>query len=206
MSISLTTPLLLASHNKGKLREIEDLLRPLGIEITSAGALNLPEPEETGTTFEANSALKAHAAAQASGLTALADDSGLCVVALDDAPGIYSARWAGERKDFAAAMQQVNSELQARGVEPEGAKAYFVCVLTLADKSGQVHYVRGEVHGTLTFPPRGDRGFGYDPIFVPAGMQETFGEMMPDAKHAISHRARAFEALKQFLQQAKVAS
>lgn len=205
MSVSLTTPLLLASHNKGKLREIEDLLLPLGIEITSAGALNLPEPEETGTTFEANSALKAHAAAQASGLTALADDSGLCVVALDDAPGIYSARWAGESKDFAAAMQQVNSELRARGVEPEGAKAYFVCVLTLADKSGQVHHVRGEVHGTLTFPPRGERGFGYDPIFMPEGMQETFGEMMPDAKHAISHRARAFEALKQFLQQAKAA-
>jgi len=205
VSVSLTTPLLLASHNKGKLREIEDLLLPLGIEITSAGALNLPEPEETGTTFEANSALKAHAAAQASGLTALADDSGLCVVALDDAPGIYSARWAGESKDFAAAMQQVNSELRARGVEPEGAKAYFVCVLTLADKSGQVHHVRGEVHGTLTFPPRGERGFGYDPIFMPEGMQETFGEMMPDAKHAISHRARAFEALKQFLQQAKAA-
>lgn len=205
MSIELTTPLLLASHNKGKLREIEELLRPLGIAVTSAGALNLPEPEETGTTFEANSALKAVAAAKASGLTALADDSGLCVVGLDHAPGIYSARWAGDAKDFGTAMERVRRELQERGVEPEGAKAYFVCVLTLADASGQLHHVRGEVHGTLTFPPRGERGFGYDPIFVPEGFDETFGEMDPEEKHAISHRARAFEALQQFLQHAKAA-
>lgn len=205
MSVQLTSPLLLASHNAGKLREIEDLLRPLGLEITSASALDLPEPEETGDTFEANSALKAEAAAQASGLTSLADDSGLCVVALDNAPGIYSARWAGENKDFAMAMSRIAHELRAKGIEPEGAAAYFVCVLTLADKAGNVHHVRGEVHGTLTFPARGSKGFGYDPIFVPTGSNETFGEMDAEAKHAISHRARAFEALKQFLQQAKAA-
>lgn len=205
MSIALTTPLLLASHNKGKLREIEDLLRPLGIAVTSAGDLNLPEPEETGDSFEANSALKACAAAEASGLTALADDSGICVPALGSAPGIYSARWAGETKDFAMAMEQVRRELEARGVAAEGAEAYFVCVLTLADKSGAVHHVRGEVHGTLTFPPRGNQGFGYDPIFIPTGHRETFGEMDAAAKHAISHRARAFEALKTFLQKAHAA-
>lgn len=205
MSVALTSPLLLASHNSGKLREIEDLLRPLGIAVTSAAALNLPEPEETGATFEANSALKAHAAAQASGLTALADDSGICVPALDGAPGIYSARWAGEAKDFAMAMEKVHAELTARGVEPQGAAAYFVCVLTLADKAGSLHHVRGEVHGTLTFPPRGDKGFGYDPMFVPEGREQTFGEMSADAKHAISHRARAFAALKEFLAQAKAA-
>ena len=205
MGIVLTTPLLLASHNQGKLREFEELLRPLGISITSAAAMDLPEPEETGSTFEANSALKAVAAAEASGLTALADDSGICVTGLNNAPGIYSARWAGDKKDFAMAMQRVQDELRANGVEPQGAPAYFVCVLTLADKSGQLHHVRGEVHGTLTFPARGTRGFGYDPIFVPHGCDETFGEMDPQAKHAISHRAKAFDALKEYLQQAKAA-
>lgn len=205
MSIALTSPLLLASHNAGKLREFEDLLRPLGITLTSAAAENLPEPEETGSTFEANSALKAVAASQASGLTALADDSGLCVVGLNNAPGIFSARWAGDKKDFAMAMQRVQDELRANGIEPQGAAAYFVCVLTLADKVGNIHHVRGEVHGTLTFPARGSRGFGYDPIFVPHHSSQTFGEMEPDAKHAISHRARAFDALKDYLSQAKVA-
>lgn len=205
MTIALTTPLMLASHNQGKLREFEDLLRPLGISITSAAAMNLPEPEETGSTFEANSALKAHAAAQASGLTSLADDSGICVAGLNHAPGIFSARWAGDKKDFAMAMQRVHDELRANGIDPQGAPAYFVCVLTLADKAGNVNHVRGEVHGTLAFPARGTRGFGYDPIFVPHGQQLTFGEMDPDAKHAISHRARAFAALQDYLQQAKVA-
>ena len=205
MSVKLTSPLLLASHNTGKLREIEDLLHPLGLAITSVAALNLPEPEETGDTFEANSALKAEQAAQASGLTALADDSGLCVPALDHAPGIYSARWAGDKKDFALAMQRIADELTAKGVNPQGVAAYFVCVLTLADKAGNVHHVRGEVHGTLNFPPRGSRGFGYDPIFIPEGGSETFGEMDANAKHAISHRARAFALLKEFLQQARAA-
>lgn len=205
MSVKVTTPLLLASHNQGKLREFDELLRPLGITITSATAMNLPEPEETGDTFEANSALKAEAAAQASGLTSLADDSGLCVTGLNNAPGIYSARWAGDKKDFGVAMQRVHDELRANGVDPQGAAAYFVCVLTLADKAGNLHHVRGEVHGTLTFPARGTRGFGYDPIFVPHGSSETFGEMQPDAKHAISHRAIAFAALKDYLQQANAA-
>lgn len=205
MNIGLTTPLVLASHNTGKLREFEDLLGPIGIEMVSAAALDLPEPEETGTTFEANSALKAQAAAQASGLTALADDSGLCVVGLNHAPGIYSARWAGEKKDFAMAMQRVHDELRANGIDPQGAAAYFVCVLTLADKAGNLHHVRGEVHGNLTFPPRGLQGFGYDPIFVPQGHHETFGEMDPAAKHAMSHRARAFAALKEHLAHVKAA-
>ncbi len=205
MSIALTTPLLLASHNQGKLREFEELLRPLGISITSAAAMNLPEPEETGTTFEANSALKAEAAAHASGLTSLADDSGICVTGLNNAPGIFSARWAGDKKDFGMAMQRVHDELRANGINPQGAAAYFVCVLTLVDKAGNTHHVRGEVHGTLTFPARGTRGFGYDPIFVPHGQELTFGEMDADAKHAISHRARAFAALKDYLHGAQAA-
>lgn len=205
MSMHFTTPLVLASHNQGKLREFEDLLRPLGIGIKSAAELDLPEPEETGSTFEANSALKAVAAAQATGLTSLADDSGICVTGLHNAPGIFSARWAGEKKDFAMAMQRVQDELRANGIDPQGAPAYFVCVLTLADKVGNLHHVRGEVHGTLTFPPRGDKGFGYDPIFVPHGHDVTFGEMEPNTKHAMSHRARAFAALKDYLQQTKAA-
>lgn len=205
MGVALTSPLLLASHNQGKLREFEDLLRPLGITMTSAAAMNLPEPEETGSTFEANSALKAQAASQATGLTSLADDSGICVTGLNHAPGIFSARWAGEKKDFAMAMQRVHDELRANGINPQGAAAYFVCVLTLADKEGRLHHVRGEVHGTLTFPARGSKGFGYDPIFVPHGQELTFGEMDADAKHAISHRARAFAALKDYLSQAKAA-
>jgi XTP/dITP diphosphohydrolase len=199
MSVNLTTPLVLASHNAGKLREFETLLAPLNLTVVSAGSLNLPEPEETGTTFEANAALKAEAAAQASGFTALADDSGLCVPALDDAPGIYSARWAGPNKDFTAAMDRIATELRAKGVEPEGAAAYFVCVLTLADAAGNITHMRGEIHGTLTFPARGDKGFGYDPIFIPTGYTETFGEMDAVRKHEISHRAKAFAALKTFL-------
>lgn len=201
MKIALSSPLVIASHNKGKLAEFETLLAPLGLSVTSAHALNLPEPEETGTTFEENSALKALASATASGLTALADDSGLAVEALDGAPGIYSARWAGPEKDFAAAIDRVQQALRDRGVEPEGAKACFVCVLTLADAQGHVQHVRGEIHGTLTFPPRGSKGFGYDPIFIADGMQQTFAEIEPEEKHAISHRARALAALKTALMQ-----
>ncbi len=189
------SPLLVASHNAGKVREIEALLAPLAIEVRSAAALNLPEPEETGSSFEANAELKARAAAEASGLWALADDSGLAVPALDGAPGIYSARWAGETKDFQLAMQRVMQELQACGQEPSGSAAYFVCALSLASPRGDLHTVRGEVHGTLTFPPRGSQGFGYDPIFIPTGYSETFGEMAAEAKHAMSHRAHAFTAL-----------
>lgn len=187
--------LVLASHNAGKLREITQLLSPLAIEVISAGALGLPEPEETGDTFEANAELKAVAAATAAKRWALADDSGLAVPALDGAPGIYSARWAGPAKDFSAAMQSVHEALLAKEVSTEGAAAYFVCALSLSDPQGNVRTVRGEVHGTLIYPPRGCQGFGYDPMFMPAGGALSFGEMEPDAKHAISHRAQAFAKL-----------
>ena len=185
--------LVLASHNKGKLREIAELVEPFGLNVKSAGELGLPEPEETEPTFEGNALLKARAAADASGLPALSDDSGLCVTALEGAPGIYSARWAGEAKDFAAAMARVERELKAKGATDRSAK--FVCALALALPTGEHRIFVGEVHGTLVFPPRGTRGFGYDPIFVPEGHGETFGEMEPAAKHAISHRARAFAKL-----------
>jgi XTP/dITP diphosphohydrolase len=180
--------LVVASHNKGKLREIEELLAPFGFALKSAGELGLPEPEETGLTFEDNAILKARAAADASGIAALADDSGLSVDALGGQPGIYSARWAGETKDFASAMARVEHELKGANTA-----AKFVCVLALAQPHGKVETFRGEVHGNLVFPPRGARGFGYDPIFVADGMDETFGEIEPALKHSISHRAKAFE-------------
>ena len=183
--------LVIASHNPGKVREIGDLLRPFKVTVQSVGALGLPEPEETGTTFEANSELKALAAAKGSGKPALADDSGLCVIALDGAPGIYSARWAGPTKDFAVAMQKVEDGLAGKA----DRRAFFVAALSLAWPDGHVETFRGEVHGTLVWPPRGTRGFGYDPMFLPEGGKQTFGEMDPDAKHAISHRAVAFRTL-----------
>lgn len=187
--------LVVASHNEGKAREIRALLAPLGFTVHSAAALNLPEPEETGTTFEANAELKAHAAAMGAKMFALADDSGLVVPALGDAPGIYSARWAGPSKDFGVAMARVERELRERGVTPMGTAAYFVCALSLCSAEGKMTTVRGEVHGTLTFPARGLHGFGYDPIFVPTGYDVTFGEMDGAEKQTISHRTRAFEAL-----------
>lgn len=205
MTVAITSPLVVASHNAGKLREIEALLAPLNMAVTSAGALGLPEPEETGLTFEENAELKARAAAQASGHTALADDSGLAIPALDGAPGIYSARWAGPEKDFTAAMHRVAQELHARGLEPTGTPAYFVCVLALADTGGNVTLMRGEVHGTLTFPPRGTHGFGYDPMFIPDGYSETFGEMDALAKQKMSHRTRAFDALVKHLKTERAA-
>ncbi len=183
--------LVIATHNRGKLAEIEALLHPFGVEVVGAGALGLAEPEETGATFEANAALKAEAAAQATGLPALADDSGLVVPALDGAPGIHSARWAGPERDFARAMALVETRLAGRA----GRSACFVAVLALAWPDRHVETFRGEVEGRLVFPPRGTRGFGYDPIFVPAGGSESFGEMAPAAKHAISHRADAFRKL-----------
>lgn len=186
------SPLIVASHNAGKVREIEALLAPLHIEVRSAASLALDEPEETGLTFEENAALKSIASATTAGMWALADDSGLAVPALDGAPGIYSARWAGEKKDFTHAMARVAHELHARGQEACGAAAYFVCVLALSAPDGTTETFRGEVHGTLTFPARGTHGFGYDPIFVPSGYAETFGEMNPDIKHHMSHRAKAF--------------
>jgi len=187
--------LVMATHNAGKLREIEVLVAPFGMSVVSAGALGLPEPEETGTTFEENAALKARAAAVASGLPALADDSGLAVDALDGDPGVYSARWAGPGKDFDAAMRTVEDRLQALGAtEPGQRKAHFVAVLALAFPDGDCDLFRGEVHGALVYPPRGPNGFGYDPIFVPEGHGKTFGEMSADEKHTMSHRARAFAA------------
>jgi len=190
--------LVLASHNKGKLREIAELVVPFGLNVKSAGELGLPEPEETESTFEGNALLKARAAADASGLPALSDDSGLCVTALDGAPGIYSARWAGESKDFAAAMARVERELKEKNATDYSAK--FVCALAFALPKGSHEIFVGEVHGKLVFPPRGTRGFGYDPIFIADGMNETFGEIDPALKHSISHRAKAFAKLKQALE------
>lgn len=182
--------LVVASHNPGKVAEIEALLAPYGIATAGAAALGLAEPEETGTTFEENAALKARAAAEASGLPALADDSGLVVPALGGAPGIHSARWAGPGKDFRVAMERVHRELGARD-----RRAHFVAVLALAWPDGDVETFRGEVHGRLVWPPRGERGFGYDPMFIPDGYDITFGEMDPSDKHRISHRAQAFATL-----------
>jgi XTP/dITP diphosphohydrolase len=183
--------LVLASHNAGKLREIEALLKPLGVEVVSAGALGLPEPEETAPDFIGNAELKARAAATATGLPALADDSGFCVAALDGAPGIYSARWAGPTKNFTAAMQRVHDELG----NSENHAAWFISALTLAWPDGHCESVEGRVDGTLVWPPRGTNGFGYDPMFVPAGGTQTYGEMNPADKHATSHRALAFQQL-----------
>ncbi len=182
--------IVIASHNSGKVVEIGALLRPYRVEAIAAQALGLPEPEETGDSFEANAALKAHAAAQASRLPALADDSGLVVPALGGAPGIYSARWAGPAKDFAQAMARVERELGGRD-----RAAVFVAVLALAWPDSHLESFRGEVAGRLVWPPRGNRGFGYDPMFVPQGGSLTFGELDPAEKHRISHRARAFAKL-----------
>jgi XTP/dITP diphosphohydrolase len=186
--------LVIASHNPGKVREINALLAPYGIEAVSAAELDLPEPDETGTTFVANAELKALQAADLSGLPALADDSGLCVEALGDEPGIFSARWAGESKDFAMAMQRVQDRLAALP-EDTPRDAHFVCALALAWPDGHIEWFEGRVDGCLVWPPRGEHGFGYDPMFVPLGGAQSFGEMDPDAKHAISHRAVAFRQL-----------
>jgi XTP/dITP diphosphohydrolase len=183
--------LVIASHNQGKVREIAELLRPYDVSVVSAGELGLPEPTETGTTFEANAELKALARDAASGRPALADDSGLCAVALNGDPGIYSARWAGAGKDFAVAMRSVEERLAGKA----DRRAFFVAALSLAWPDGHVETFRGEVHGTLIWPPRGMRGFGYDPMFLPEGGTQSFGEMDPAAKHAISHRAVAFRKL-----------
>lgn len=190
--------LVIASHNAGKVREIGELLAPFSLEVVAAADLGLPEPEETGASFAANAEIKALAAACGSGLPALADDSGLSVSALGGAPGIYSARWAGPEKDFEVAMQRVQAELG----EASDRSAAFVCALALAWPDGEVEVYEGRVEGTLVWPPRGNRGFGYDPIFVPQGEERTFGEMEPTEKHAMSHRARAFAQLVARLQPA----
>ncbi len=191
MKLKRGDALVVASHNKGKVREIEELLAPFGFVVKGAAELGFAEPDETEPTFEGNAILKARAAADASGLISLADDSGLSVAALGGAPGIYSARWAGESKDFSFAMARVERELKEKRTTDLSAK--FVCVLALASPNGETETFRGEVEGYLTFPPRGAKGFGYDPIFVANGMTETFAEIEPAVKHAMSHRAHAFE-------------
>ncbi len=186
--------LVVASHNPGKVAEIVELVAPFGLAISTAAELGLPEPEETGATFVANAELKAVAAARASGLPALADDFGLEVLALGGAPGIYSARWAGPGKDFGVAMQRLHDELDRCGAwSSAGPFANFTAALCLAWPDGEEAAFEGRVNGHLVWPPRGSKGFGYDPMFVPEGETLTFAEMEPDAKHAISHRARAFE-------------
>ena len=185
--------LVVATHNSGKARELAEILENR-FHLVTAGALGLAEPEETEASFLANALLKARAAADASGLPALADDSGLSVAALDGAPGIFSARWAGPDKDFSIAMKKVEARLEE--VESEDRAAWFTCALALAWPLGPAVVVEGRIDGTLTFPPRGGRGFGYDPIFTPLGHAQTFGEMEPAAKDAMSHRARAFAKLK----------
>lgn len=200
MSRILSGKVVIATHNAGKLVEMRELLAPFGVEAVSAGELGLPEPDETGTMFAENAAIKAHAAAQASGLPAFADDSGLCVDALDGAPGIFSARWAGAAKDFSGAMARILSELDRRGATDR--RAHFVSALVLAWPDGHAELFEGRVFGDLV-APRGTAGFGYDSMFRPEGFERTFGEISSEEKHgvdwqsgdALSHRARAFVAL-----------
>src|SRR5215212_4801397 len=199
----ITGRLVIATHNPGKLAEMRELLAPHGVEAVSAGELGLGEPEETGDTFRANAAIKAIAAAKAAQLPAFADDSGLVVDALDGAPGIFSARWAGPNKDFGAAMTRIERLLQERGAtQPAQRSAHFVSALCVAWPDGHLEEVEGRVDGTLVWPPRGTAGFGYDPMFQPNGYTRTFGEMTAEEKHGLpphglglSHRARAFVKL-----------
>ncbi|MGQ3355418.1 MAG: non-canonical purine NTP pyrophosphatase [Phreatobacter sp.] len=196
------TRLVVATHNAGKLAEFRDLLGPHGIDLVSAGELGLPEPAETGTLYAENAAIKARAATDATGLPAIADDSGLAVEALDGAPGLFTADWAGQPRDFAAAMARVDRELTLRDVTTAGARAHFVSALALTFPDGSERIFEGRVFGTLAWPPRGPKGFGYDPMFLPDGHTLTFGEMTAEQKHGLppageglSHRARAFIAL-----------
>lgn len=191
--------LVIASHNPGKVREIGELLAPFQVEVVSAGELDLPEPVEDGETFIDNAKIKAIAAATASNLPALADDSGLCVHGLNNQPGVYSARWAGPTNDFGVAMQKVEQALTAAEKNDEQCEvdrsAHFACALTLAWPDGYTESFEGQVQGTMAWPPTGNKGFGYDPIFVPDGHSQTFAEMEPEQKHAMSHRANAFKKL-----------
>jgi XTP/dITP diphosphohydrolase len=187
--------LVLASHNKGKLKEFETLLAGLVGTVKSAGEFGLPEPPETGTTFLENATIKAVAAMKATGLPALSDDSGLCVEALGGAPGVYSADWAGPQKDFKMAMRMVHEKM----ADTTYRRAYFISVLVLAYPGGRIEHFEGCVNGTILWPPRGELGFGYDPMFVPDGFEKTFGEMSREEKEFISHRARAVEKLREYL-------
>ena len=185
--------LVVASHNPGKVREIEALLAPHGVRVSSAAKFNLSEPDETGTSFAANAKIKATAACDTTGLAAIADDSGLVVPALNGAPGVYSARWAGPRKDFSIAITRLERELGTRD-----RAAHFVCVLAIAWPGGPCQIFQGKAFGTLVFPPRGGNGFGYDPIFIPDGHNQTFGEMKFKLKMSIDHRFKAFLKIKKF--------
>ncbi|MGB1360839.1 MAG: RdgB/HAM1 family non-canonical purine NTP pyrophosphatase [Alphaproteobacteria bacterium] len=188
--------IVLATHNKGKIPEISALVEPFGCIVSCAGDYGVSEPIEDGDTFEANALLKAWHTAKATGKIAMADDSGICVVGLDNAPGIYSARYAGQSKDFNIAMKRIEDELNEKGTDEKGA--FFVCSLAVVNPTtGEELVFRGEVHGNLTFPARGDKGFGYDPIFIPNGYDITFAEMDADKKHSISHRADAFNKMKE---------
>lgn len=189
--------LIAATHNKGKVAELKDLFEPLGFEVVSAVELDLDEPEETELTFEGNALIKARAASEATGAPALSDDSGLEVTALGGMPGVHTAIWAGEPRDFYVAMEKVERELNAISAEDRSAK--FVSCLAIAWPDGHEETFRGEVHGTLTWPPRGEMGFGYDPVFVPVGHDVTFAELEPQQKHSMSHRAMAFDKLKKAL-------
>jgi XTP/dITP diphosphohydrolase len=190
--------LIFATHNPSKVREVDELIAPFGVTVASASALGLPEPEETGLTFEENAVIKATAAAAASGKAALAEDSGLVVDALGGEPGVYSARWAGPNKDFSVAMQRIEDGLRSVGATaPDKRKARFVAALCMALPGGATEIWRGEVEGHLVWPPRGGSGFGYDPMFVPEGHDLTFGEMSTREKHGLSHRARAVAAFVQ---------
>ncbi len=201
MKLTRGTKIVIATHNAGKLREMRELLAPYGIEAVSAGELGLGEPEETGSDFISNAQIKARAAALAAKLPALSDDSGLCVEALNNAPGIYSARWAGESKDFAGAMSRIEQELLSAGAQKPW-RAHFVSAITLCLPDGTCFDFEGKVFGDLVYPPKGTQGFGYDPVFQPDGHARTFGEMESEEKHgipaagseALSHRARAFQA------------
>ncbi len=204
MTRKLEGRIVVATHNSGKLREMRELLAPYGIEAVSAGELDLGEPEETGSDFIANALIKARAAADASGLPAFADDSGLCVDGLGGDPGIYSARWAGEAKNFEAAMARIDELLRLKGcLAPDQRRAHFVSALAIAWPDGHTETFEGKVFGEIVWPPRGAAGFGYDPCFRPDGHERTFGEMSSDEKHgipadgsqALSHRARAFQML-----------
>lgn len=199
----ITGKLVIATHNNGKLAEMRELLAPFGITATSAGELNLPEPDETGETFRANARIKAEAAANATNLPAFSDDSGLVVDALNGEPGIYSARWAGPEKDFNAAMLRIDTMLRKRGaLTPERRTAHFVSALCVAWPDGHLEEFEARVEGVIVWPPRGNQGFGYDPFFLPDGYTTTFGEMSSEQKHGLpplglglSHRARAFVKL-----------
>lgn len=201
--------IVIATHNQGKLKEMNDLLAPYGLRAISAGELGLEEPEENGVSFKENALIKSRAAANASGLPAFADDSGICVRALNNDPGIYSARWAGENKDFTLAMEKVNQALLEKGIDlsrPLGEddigekpkrEAFFVSSLALSFPDGQDENFEGTVEGHLTWPPRGANGFGYDPIFIAKGYDLTFGEMLPEEKYSLSHRTKAFALFKE---------